>query len=70
MQLKELWAFPTKIHGIPGVTVIPSKDQQLSTAALCISHALRRSRADYLEQVGVREGGLMLNSSEELEADL
>lgn len=53
MQLKELWAFLTKIHGILGVSVIRSKDQQLSTAAPCVSHALRRSCTDYLEQVGV-----------------
>lgn len=67
MQLKELWAFPTKIHGIPGVSVMPSKDQQLSTAAPCVSRALRRSCTDYLEHIGVLEGGLMLNNSEEVE---
>lgn len=70
MQSKELWAFPTKIYVIPGVSVIPSKDQQLSTAAPCISHALRRSCTDYLEQVGVLEGDCMLNNSKELETDL
>jgi len=70
MQLKELWAFPTKTHGIPGVSMIPSKDQQLSTAAPHISRALGRSRTDYLEQVGVLGGGLKPNSSEEPEADL
>lgn len=70
MQSKELWAFPTKLHVIPGVSVISSKDKQLSTAAPCISHALKRSCTDYLEQVGVLEGDLMLNNSQELEADL
>lgn len=51
MQLKELWAFPRKMHEIP------SKALQLLTAAPSISHTFG-ARTDYLGWVGVLEGGL------------
>lgn len=50
-QLKELWAFPAKSMGFPGVSVIPSKDQQLPAAAPWVSRALGHARTIWNELV-------------------